>query len=92
MRLDYLGRILQPRCKICDQPIFTSCDTEQQSQLVTMLTGRAKDPYTYHMEFPTSSTPETMCFRCKHLNDPKIGKCAKLQSIPRVPEALRIHF
>lgn len=75
MEYNRYGRVLEHRCEICDQPIFTACDKTQKSDYQEMLTGRAKDPVSKHWFYPTNELPEKLCFHCKaQQKELKVGK------------------
>jgi len=74
MELNDLGRVNVRRCRICNQPIIATCDTTKGSKLMLFKTGRAADPITWHMMYPTVEEQDTLCHRCRYGNDPKVGK------------------
>ncbi len=83
MTLNSLGRIETRRCRICNQPIITTCDRTKKSKLTLFETGRTADPITEHMMYPTAENPDDLCHRCKHGNDLKVGKQSGLSTISK---------
>lgn len=74
MKLNKFGRIEMRRCRICDQELIATCDRTKKSKLVLFKTGRAQDPITTHMMYPTAEEQDDLCHRCRQGNDSKVGK------------------
>lgn len=74
MTLNELGRTATRRCRICNQPIIATCDRTKESELVLFKTGRAADPITTHMMYPTAEEQDDLCYRCRHRKDSKVGR------------------